>query len=95
MYNKMDLANPFATLCLPAQYFLILIFVDVIYVAFFKKSKKNLSLTSRSMVFFFILMCSIGWSFVINYACGYEENVAWVFAAIPILYLAFRSFLKG
>lgn len=91
----MEFSNPFATLCLPAQYFLILIFIDVLYVAFFKKSKKNLSVTSRSMAYFFILMCSIGWSFVINYACGYEENIAWVLAAIPIVYLFFKSFVLG
>lgn len=87
----MELANPFATLCLPAQYFLILIFLDVLYVAFFTKSKKNLSVTSRSMVFFFLLMCSIGWSFVINYACGYQEYIAWVLAAIPLVYVFFRK----
>ena len=89
----MELANPFAALCLPAQYFLILIFLDVLYVAFFNKSKKNLSVTSRSMVFFFLFMCSIGWSFVINYACRYQEYFAWVLAAIPLVYVLFRKFV--
>ena len=87
------MANPFAMLCLPSQYFLILIFVDVIYVAFFQKSKKNISVASRSMIFFFISLCSIGWSFVINYACMYEENIGWVLAAIPIVYLFFKSLI--
>ena len=89
----MELANPFATLCLSAQYFLILMFADVIYVAIFKKTKKNISVAYRIMIYFFILLCSIGWSFVINYACGYEEKVAWVLAAIPIVYLFFKKFV--
>jgi hypothetical protein len=38
-------------------------------------------------------LSSIGWSFVIHYACGYQEYIAWVLAAMPILYLMFRSFL--
>ena len=56
-----------------------------------KKTKKNISVAYRSMIYFFILLCSIGWSFVINYACGYEEKVAWVLAAIPIVYLFFKK----
>ncbi len=85
--------NPFAMFCAPAQYFLILIFIDVIYISLFQKSKKNISLQMRSVILFFLIICSIGWSFIINYACGYEEKIAWVFAAIPILYLSFKNFV--
>ncbi len=87
----MVLANPFAMLCIPSQFFLILTFIDVIYISFFQKSKKNIPVRSRSIIFFFISMCTIGWSFVINYGCGYAENVGWVLAAIPISYVFFKK----
>ena len=88
----MEIANPFALFCQPAQYFLILIFFDFIYIAFFKspKSKKHVSMSARSIVFLFLCLMGIGWSFLINYTCGYQQYVAWGLAAIPVLYFTFK-----
>lgn len=90
----MEITNPFALFCQPAQYFLILILFDFIYIAFFKtpKSKKYVSMSGRSVIFLLLCLIGIGWSFVINYACGYQQYIAWGLAAIPVLYLTLKQY---
>ncbi len=91
----MEIANPFALFCQPAQYFMILIFFDFIYIAFFTvgKKRKIITMKLRCILFFILCLCGIGWSFVINYACGYQQYVAWGLAALPVLYLTFKQYL--
>ena len=88
--TKTKPANPFETFCQPAQIFLLLFILDVFYGAFFKQTKKEMSAGKRGLVFFLLCVCGIGWSFVINYACGYEQYIAWGLAAIPLMYLVVK-----
>ena len=86
----MTLENPFALFCLPAQFFLLFIVFDLFYIVFFKKIKKTFAMSTKIKIFLIFCMAGLGWSFVINYACGYEKFVAWGLAAIPLLYFTFR-----
>jgi hypothetical protein len=89
----MEIQDPLALFCTPAKYFLILIFFDIIYIAFFKegKKKKTIPINTRIIIFFLLCLSSIGWAFLVNYACGYQKYVAIGFAAIPVLYLTFKN----
>ena len=88
------LANQFALFCLPAQLFLIFMFVDLCYIFFVKlQSHPKIKLWSMKLtIMMFLLFClaGLGWSFIVNYACGYEKNVAIGLAAIPLLYFTFK-----
>ena len=85
----MEITDPFARFCTPAQYFLILILFEIIYIAFFTVGRKfkKIPMSTRIILFSVLCLSSIGWSFIINYACGYHIYVAWALAAIPVLYL--------
>ena len=86
----MTLENPIAQFCQPAQFFLLFIVLDLIYILFFKKLKKTFAMSTKIKLFLILGLGGLGWSFVINYACGYEKYVAWVLAAIPLLFVTFR-----
>jgi len=79
-------------LCSPAVFFLIIVFVDIVYIAFGKSKNKNKPLDNKIKIFLFLCLCALGWSFIINSACGYQQNIAWAIAAIPLLYLSFRLY---
>ena len=75
-------------LCSPASFFLIVVFVDIAYITI--SSSKPLDMKIK--VFLFLCLCALGWSFIINSACGYQQYLAWGIAAIPLLYLSFRLY---
>lgn len=88
------IVNPFALFCLPAQLFLISMFLDLLYIFFVKLNAhpkmKLWSIKAKVMLFVFFCSGGVGWSFLINYACGYEKYIAWSLAAIPLLYYTFK-----
>ena len=86
----MTLENPFTQFCQPAQFFLLFIVLDLFYIVFLKKLKKTFTMGTKIKIFLIFCLGGLGWSFVVNYACGYEKYVAWVLAAIPLLYLTFK-----
>lgn len=86
--------NPFALFCLPAQLFLLLILFDICYIFFITLNmKKAKQPTLKTKIFGFLLFClaGLGWSFIINYVCGYQEYIAWGLAAIPLLLYFIRA----
>ena len=80
-------------LCSPAVFFMVIVFFDIVFIVFGKSKNKNKPLDNKIKGFIIFSLCALGWSFIINSACGYQENIAWVIAAIPLLYLSFR-FIK-
>ena len=77
-------------LCSPASFFLVIVFFDIVFIIFGKSKNTNKPLVNKIKVFVMLSLCALGWSFIINSACGYQQNIAWVIAAIPLLYLSFR-----
>jgi hypothetical protein len=47
-------------------------------------------MSTKIKIFLIFCLGGLGWSFVINYACGKEKYIAWVLAAIPLLYFTFK-----
>ena len=79
-------------LCSPASFFLILVFIDIVFIAF-RISRSSRPLDKKIKIFLFLCLCALGWAFIINSTCGYQENmVAWGLTAIPLLYLSFRVY---
>jgi hypothetical protein len=81
--------NPLALFCLPAQLFLISMCFEVCYLIFFKLDKSK-PVKLKFMGFLLFCLAALGWSFIINYVCGYEKYIAWGLAAIPLLYFTFK-----
>lgn len=83
-----------ANLCSPALFFLIIVFFDIVFIVFRinKNKNKTRSLNTKIKIFIILCLCGIGWSFIINSTCGYQQNIAWGFAAIPLLYLSFKLY---
>jgi hypothetical protein len=81
-----------ANLCFPASFFLIIVFFDIAFIVFGKNKNKNKPLDSKIKSFIILCLCGLGWSFIINSTCGYEQNIAWGIAAIPLLYLSFKIY---
>lgn len=76
-------------LCSPASFFLILVFLDIVFIAF----GTSRPLDKKIKIFLLLCLCALGWSFIINSTCGYQQNmVAWGLTAIPLLYLSFRLY---
>jgi hypothetical protein len=79
-------------LCSPAFFFLIIVFFDIVFIVFGKNKNKTKPLNSKIKSFIILCLCGIGWSFIINSTCVYDQNIAWGFAAIPLLYLSFKLY---
>ena len=75
-------------LCSPALFFLLIVSIDIAYIT----TSISRPFDKKIKIFSFLCLCAIGWSFIINSACGYQQNIAWGIAAIPLLYLSFRLY---
>jgi hypothetical protein len=82
--------NPFKDYCFPAILFLVLAIPDIVFIVLFKlKAKKEMS---RQLIFVFLLFsCALGWSFIINYTCQYDQTAAYIVGVIPFLHLTFGA----
>lgn len=73
-----------ADLCSPALFFLVIFFFDIVFIVFGKSKNQNKPLDRKIKGFLVLCLCAIGWSFIINSMCDYEQNVAWGLALIPL-----------
>jgi len=87
--KEMEKINPFKEFCRPATIFLVLIMIDLAISIYYKKT--NASISQKSTLFVFGFLCAIGWSFLIDFTCKYEQTVAWILSIIPFLILAFKK----
>ncbi len=71
-------------------FFLIIVFFDILFIVFGKSKNQNKPLDNKIKVFLVLCLCAVGWSFIINSACGYQQEIAWGLAAVPLLYLTFK-----
>jgi tellurite resistance protein TehA-like permease len=80
--------------CFPALFFLIIVLFDIVYIAFGKSNNnKTRPLDKKIKILLLLSLCALGWSFIINSTCGYQQNmVAWGLTAIPLLYLSFTLY---
>lgn len=79
-----------ANFCSPALFFLVIVFFDIVFIVFGKSNNKSKPLDKKIKLFILLSLCAVGWSFIINIACGYEQYIAQGFAVIPLLYLTFK-----
>ena len=79
-----------ANLCSPASFFLVLVFFDIAFIVFGKSKNQNKPLDRKIKGFIILCLCAVGWTFIINSACGYQQEIAWGLAAVPLLYLTFK-----
>ena len=79
-------------LCSPALFFLVVVFFDIVFIVFKKSKNKTKLLDNKIKVFIILSLCGLGWSFIINSTCDYQQNISWGLAAIPLLYLSFTLY---
>ena len=73
--------------CSPALFFLVIVLFDIVFIVFRKSNNKTRPLDKKIKLILLLSLCALGWSFIINSTCGYEEHIAWIFAAIPLFFL--------
>jgi hypothetical protein len=78
--------------CFPALFFLVIVLVDIVFVAFGKSKNQSKPLDKKIKIFLLLSLCALGWSFIINSTCGNQQYIAWGLTAIPLLYLSFTLY---
>jgi hypothetical protein len=72
-------------LCTPAQVFVLLETIRVLFRTFFPKKERPL--LSRLKIFILYALLIVGWTTVIHYSCDSADNhLAWVLVLIPSIF---------